>query len=175
MRHSLFLYAFHSVNDIQAAWQSIPVACHLHALHVVDARSVCGHCGLCAVDGCPCAFGVYSGGGVYASCCHECIAHLYGIEFLHPLAYHDRGAFNDGLCCENTVSIFVCKHLYDACLVFAVPVEHYVVECGGLYQVLRGLTFLEGLSLCRLRTSASARRAVHGSDDGTAGGLSASG
>ena len=50
-----------------------------------------------------------------------------------------------------------------------------VRACRCLHQVLRGLTFLEGLSLCRLRTSASARRAVHGSDDGTAGGLSASG
>lgn len=43
-----------------------------------------------------------------------------------------------------------------------------------LHQALRGLTFLEGLSLCRLRTSASARRTVHGGDDGTAGGLPAS-
>ncbi len=46
--------------------------------------------------------------------------------------------------------------------------------CCSLHQAFRELTFLEGLPLCGLWSSASARRAVHGGDDGTAGGLPAS-
>ena len=47
--------------------------------------------------------------------------------------------------------------------------------CRYQHQTLRGLAYLEGVSLCGLWSSASARRTVHGGDDGTAGRLSASG
>ena len=48
-----------------------------------------------------------------------------------------------------------------------------VRACRCLHQTLRGLTRTQGRSLCWIRASALTGRTLHGSNDGTAGGLSA--